>query len=71
LEIIYHRMVQMNHLRSRSGVCKHAFDKEFYRDYLAPIENMNQMPVDYKEHPKVQNSVASAAGSARGETIIE
>jgi MoaA/NifB/PqqE/SkfB family radical SAM enzyme len=55
LESIYNRMVQMDHLKSKSAVCKHAFDQGFYGDYLFPIENMNQMPVHYKEHPKWQH----------------
>ena len=71
LETIYRRMTQMPHLNSRSTVCKHAFDKEFYMDYLLPIENVKQMPVHYKEHPKWQKSVASATESPRAQEIIE
>jgi MoaA/NifB/PqqE/SkfB family radical SAM enzyme len=52
LEIIYKRMTGMPHLHSRSTVCKHAFDDEFYMDYLYPIENRKEMPVHYKDHPK-------------------
>jgi MoaA/NifB/PqqE/SkfB family radical SAM enzyme len=52
LEMIYRRMAQMPHLSSRSTVCKHAFDEEFYTDYLLPIEHRKQMPIPYEEHPK-------------------
>lgn len=56
LETIYKRMAKMDHLQLKSTVCKHAFDKGFYTDYLLPIENMGQMPIYYKEHPKWQKS---------------
>lgn len=54
LETIYRRMVQMDHLSTRSAICKHAFDERFYMDYLLPIENMTRMPIHYMEHPKWQ-----------------
>jgi MoaA/NifB/PqqE/SkfB family radical SAM enzyme len=56
LASIYDRMVQMDHLRSRSTVCKHAFDRGFYTNYLLPIENIERMPIHYKDHPKWQEN---------------
>jgi MoaA/NifB/PqqE/SkfB family radical SAM enzyme len=56
LGTIYGRMTQMPHLNSRSTVCKHAFDIGFYTDYLLPVENIREMPIHYKKHPKWQEN---------------
>jgi MoaA/NifB/PqqE/SkfB family radical SAM enzyme len=65
LEMIYKRMAQMPHLNSKSKVCKHAFNEEFYTDYLLPIERMKQMPIHYKKHPKWQTKISSPEASKR------
>ena len=48
LENVWKRMCKMPHLNYRSRVCKHAFDKKFYKKYLLPIEKIKNLPVHYK-----------------------
>lgn len=51
LKDIYKRMVNMPHLKEYSYMCKHAFNENYYQDFLVPIENEEKRPVPIHNHP--------------------
>lgn len=51
LKEIYKRIISMEHLRRYSRMCKHAFDQEYYRQILLPIEKEEKRPMLIFNHP--------------------
>lgn len=51
LKRIYERMANMEHLKKYSGMCKHAFDENYYKEILLPIEEEEKRPVFIFNHP--------------------
>lgn len=51
LKNIYKRMCAMGHLKKYSRICKHAFEENYYRDLLLPIEKEDKRPVLIFNHP--------------------
>lgn len=51
LKEIYRRMLSMEHLAKYSRFCKHAFDQEYYRQILLPIEKEEKRPMPISSHP--------------------
>ncbi|MDD5154972.1 MAG: radical SAM protein [Candidatus Omnitrophica bacterium] len=51
LKNIYRRMLNTEHLKKYSRMCKHAFDKEYYDKVISPIEKEEKRPVSIFNHP--------------------
>lgn len=51
LENIYRRMCGMEHLKKYSYMCKHAFDENYYKEVILPIEKEENRPVLFSNHP--------------------
>jgi len=57
LKDIYKRMCAMEHIKSYSVMCKHAFDQEYYERLLLPINKEEKRPVFIFNHPSYRRSI--------------
>lgn len=51
LKKIYERINSIGYLKKYSRLCKHAFDNEYYRELLLPIDDEEKRPVLFSDHP--------------------
>lgn len=51
LKDIYERMVKMEHIKYHSYLCKHAFDEEYFRKLVSPMEQEEDRPMMIFNHP--------------------
>ncbi|MBW1811015.1 MAG: radical SAM protein [Deltaproteobacteria bacterium] len=57
---IFSRMSQSHFISQYSERCKHVFCDEFKNDWLKPLDDFDQLPIRYSEHPFVASRLASA-----------